>query len=129
MGRLRRSTKDEDLRSRETASRPAVRSVIAAEKGIFLLETKPGLIVRICVHYLHAVVTEVVLVGSAIGVPALSENDDVGRAAERIGVNGARAEVDIRVVTRSLVGGRTIEVPDGEIFRLVVLFRESLGFR
>jgi hypothetical protein len=30
------------------------------------------------VHNLHAVMTEVVLVGGAIGVPALSKNNDVG---------------------------------------------------
>jgi len=68
----------------------------------------------------------VVLVGSAIGVPALSENDDVGRATEGIGVDGAGAEVDIGVVAGGLVGRGTIEVPDGEVLGLVVLLRESL---
>jgi hypothetical protein len=70
---------------------------------------------------------EVVLVGGAIGVPALSKNNDVRGAAERIGVDGARAQVDIGVVTRGLVGRGAIEVPDREVFRLVVLLGESSG--
>lgn len=70
---------------------------------------------------------EVVLVGGAIGVPALSKNNDVRGAAERIGVDGARAQVDIGVVTRGLVGRGAIEVPDREVFRLVVLLGESLS--
>lgn len=68
----------------------------------------------------------VVLVRGTISVPALSENNDVGRATERIGEDGARSEVDIGVVAGSLSGGRTIEVPDGKILGLVILLLESL---
>jgi hypothetical protein len=115
-----------NLRSRETTSGPAVRSVVRAQESVLLLQTKPRLVVGICIHDLHAVVTEVELVGGAIGVPALSQNDDVWRAAERIGVNGARAEVNIGVLARSLVGRRTIKVPDGKILSLVFFLGESL---
>lgn len=68
----------------------------------------------------------VVLVGSTISVPALGENDDVGRAAEGIGEDGARSKVDVGVVAGSLSGGRTIEVPDGKILGLIILLLESL---
>jgi hypothetical protein len=115
-----------NLRSRETTGGPAVGSVVKTEKSVLLLKTEPGLVVGVGVHDLHAVMSVVVLVGSAIGVPALSENDDVGRATEGIGVDGARSEVDIGVVTGGLAGGRTIEVPDGEVLGLVLLLRESL---
>jgi len=115
------------LRSGETTSGPAVRSVITAQQGVLLLQTEPGLVVGILVHHLHAVVAEVELVGCAIGVPALSENDDVGRAAEGIGVDGAGAEVDVRVLAGSLVGGGTIKVPDGEVLGCVVLLGEGSG--
>lgn len=71
----------------------------------------------------------VVLVGSAIGVPALGEDDDVGRAPEGIGEDGAWSEVDIGVVAGGLAGGRTIEVPDGEVLGLPVLLLESLENR
>lgn len=116
-----------NLRSRETASGPAVGSVVETEEGVLLLETEPGLVVGVGVHDLHAVMSVVVLVGGAIGVPALGEHDDVGRAAEGVGVDGARSEVDIRVVTGGLAGGGAVKVPDGEILRLVLLLGESLG--
>jgi len=109
------------LGSRETTGGPAIRSVVRAEEGILLFQAKPRLVVGVGVHDLHAIVTEVVFVGSAIGIPALSKNNNVGRAAEGIGVDCAGTEVDIGVVTRGLVGGRTIKVPHGKIFRLVFL--------
>jgi hypothetical protein len=68
----------QDLRSRETTSGPAVRSIIRAEQGVLLLKTEPRHLIGVLVHNLHAVMTEVVLVGGAIGVPALSKNNDVG---------------------------------------------------
>jgi hypothetical protein len=70
--------------------------------------------------------TVVVLVGGAVGVPALSEDDDVGRAAEGVGEDGAGAEVDVGVVTGGLLGGGAVEVPDGEILGLPVLLVECL---
>ena len=69
----------------------------------------------------------VVLVGGAVGIPALGEDDDVGGAAERIGVDGAGAQVDVGVVTRSLLGGGTVEVPDRKVGGLPVLLVERLN--
>jgi len=115
------------LGSREAAGGPAIGATIVTKESVLLLETEPGLLVGKGVHDLYAVVSIVELVGGAIGVPALGEDDDVGGATEGIGEDGARAEVDIRVLTRSLVGRRTIEVPDGEFLGLVLFLRESSG--
>lgn len=113
------------LGSRETTSGPAERSVIEVKEGVLLFETEPGLVVSVGLHDLFAFVAVVVLVGGSIGVPALGENNDVGGTTEGIRVDGAGAEVDIRVVTGGLLGGRTIEVPDGEILSLVLGLLES----
>jgi hypothetical protein len=80
----------------------------------------------ISLHHLVALVAEVVLVGGAIGVPALSQDDDVGRTTEGIREDGAGAQVDVRVLAGSLLGGGTIEVPNGKVLRLVVLLGKSL---
>jgi hypothetical protein len=114
------------LRSGETTGGPAIGSVIRAEKSVLLLKTEPRLFVGICVHDLHAVMTEVVLVGSSVAHDAFCQDNDVWRATERIRVDGARAEVNVGVVTGGLVRGGTIEVPDGKVRGLVVLLRESL---
>lgn len=110
-----------NLRSREATGGPAIGSVVRAEEGVLLFEAKPRLVVGVGVHDLHTIVAEVELIGGAIGVPALSQNDNVGRAAERIRVDSTGAEVDVGVLARGLVGRRTIKVPDGKIFGLVFL--------
>lgn len=58
---------------------------------------------------------EVELVGAAIGIPGLTQDEDVVALAEGVGEDGARAEVDIGVVTGSLAGGRTVKVPFWEL--------------
>lgn len=45
---------------------------------------------------------------------------------ERVREDGVRVKVDIGVVVRGLVGGGIVEVLDGEVFRFLVLFFESL---
>lgn len=70
--------KIDDVRSRVAANGPAVRPVILAEESVLLLETEPGLTLGVGLHDLGALMTVVVLVGSAVGVPALGEDDDVG---------------------------------------------------
>lgn len=55
------------------------------------------------------------LVGAAIGVPGLAEDEDVVTLAEGVGEDSARAEVDIGVVTGGLAGRGTVEVPLGEL--------------
>jgi hypothetical protein len=114
------------VRGRETAGGPAERPVVHVEQSVLLLETEPGLVLAISLHDLGALVAEVVLVGGAIGHPALSQDDDVGLAAERIGEDGTRAQVDVGVVTRGLVRGGTVEVPDGKVCGLPVLLVKGL---
>lgn len=49
-------------------------------------------------HQLGGLMPVVVLVWASIGIPALSEDEDVAVPAERVGEDGGRAEVDIGVV-------------------------------
>ncbi len=106
----------------ETADGPAERTVVEVEHGVLLLETEPGLVLGVGLHHLGALVAVVELVGGAIGVPALGENNDVGAATEGIRVDGAGTEVDVRVLAGGLVGGGAVKVPNGEIFGLVAAF-------
>lgn len=114
------------LRSRETAVGPAKRTVVQVEEGVLLLKTEPRLMVGISLHHLVAVMAEVVLVGGTISVPALSQDDDVGRSTEGIGVDGARTEINVRVVAGGLAGRGAVKVPDGEIFGLVLALFQGL---
>lgn len=106
----------------ETADGPAERTVIEVEHGVLLLETEPGLVLGVGLHDLGALVAVVELVGGAIGVPALGEDNDVGAATEGIRVDGARTKVDVRVLAGGLVGGGAVKVPNGEVFGLVAAF-------
>jgi hypothetical protein len=117
----------QNLRSRETASGPAEGTVVNVKESVLLLETEPRHVLGISLHHLVALMAVVVLVGGAVGVPALGEDDDVGGPTERIGEDGARSEVDIRVVTRSLLGRGTVKVPDGKVLGLVLLLVEGLS--
>lgn len=58
---------------------------------------------------------EVGFVGGAVVVVGLGENEDVIAATEGVLEDGGRAEVDIGVVTRGLVGRGTIKVPNAEL--------------
>lgn len=53
---------------------PAVGTVVEVEQSVLLLKTEPGLVVGMSLHQLGALMAMVVLVGGAIGVPALSED-------------------------------------------------------
>lgn len=95
----------------EAAAGPAVRPAISTQKGVLLLQTEPELLLGICLHQPRSFVAMVVLVRSAIGIPGFAENEDVVTAAERVGKDGNRAQIDIGVVTRSLASRRAVEVP------------------
>lgn len=92
------------LRSRETTSGPAVRALVVAKQGVLLLETEPRLPLGVEVHDLLAFMSEVELVGRTIGIPALREDKDVGRAAERVREDRDGSQVNIGVVAGSLAG-------------------------
>lgn len=77
-------------------------------------------------HQLGRLVAVVVLVGGAIGVDALGEDEDVLAKAEGITEDRYGLEVDVGVLARGLAGRRTIEVPGGKVVGLVLLLGESL---
>lgn len=62
-------------------------------------------------HDLGALLPGVVIDRGAVGLVAVAEDHDVVAAAERVGVDGLRVDDHLRVVSGSLVGRRTIEVP------------------
>lgn len=110
----------------ETTTGPAVGPAISAEKSVLLLEAEPELLLGVGLHQTGGVVTEVELVGAAIGIPGLAENKDVVTLAEGIGEDRDGADVDIGVVSGGLAGGGTVEVPFGELVNGGDGLRESL---
>jgi hypothetical protein len=58
------------------------------------------------------------LIGGAVSVPALSDDQNVGGTTEWIGEDGDGSEVHIGVVAWSLASRATIKVPFWEIFNL-----------
>lgn len=99
------------LRSWETTLWPSVWLVINVEQGVFLFKTEPRLLSSGLLHDLVGVVSVVGLVGSTIIVVTFAQDDDVVTSSDRVLVVGYRSEVDVRVVTWSLVGGGTVKVP------------------
>ena len=83
------------LRAWETLLGPAIRSAVKTKEGVFLLETKPWLLLGIGLHEAGAVMTVIELVGGAIVVPTLAEHENVVAATEGIGVDFDRSEVDV----------------------------------
>ena len=76
------------------------------------------------VHDLLRVVAEVGLVGSAVVVVALREDEDVVTTTEGVLENGRGTKVDIGVRSGRLVGRGTVKVPDPEL----VDARNLLGY-
>lgn len=109
------STEVRTLSARETATGPAIWPAVSAEESILLLKTEPELLLGVGLHQAGCIVAVVELVGAAIGVPGLAENENVVTLAEGVGEDSDRAQVDIGVVTGGLAGGGTIEVPLGEL--------------
>lgn len=86
----------------ETTLRPAVGRSELVEEGVLLLQSEPWLSVLVGLHELSTVVPVVELVGNAIRVPALGEDQDVVTSTEGVGEDGDWAKVDVRVLTRGL---------------------------
>ena len=78
------------LGSGETVLGPAIGPVVEVEESVLLLETKPGDLIGMGLHQLGGLISVVELVGGAIGVPALRENENVGGTTERVGEDGYR---------------------------------------
>jgi hypothetical protein len=103
------------LRTWETVDWPAIRLVAHIEEGVLLLETEPWLVDLVGLHELSTLMAVVELVWGSIGVPALSENQDVGGTTEWIGEDGNGTEVDIGVVAWGLASRAAVEVPLWEV--------------
>jgi hypothetical protein len=114
------------LRTGETAFRPAIWPATLVEKGIFLFKTEPKVVFGMCLHQFGTFVTVVELIGGAIRVPTLAQNEDVLTLPEWIGVDSDGANVDIGVVTGGLTGRRAIEIPFGKLFDRLDGFVEGL---
>jgi len=71
-------------------------------------------------------VTEVGPIRSAVVIVGGSEDDDVVTTAERILVERDRTKINVRVMAGSLVGGRAIEVPVGELAEFGNLLSDRL---
>ncbi len=69
-------------------------------------------------HELGTFVAVVELIWGSIGIPALSDNQDVGCTAEWIWEDGNGSKVNIGVVAGRLTSRRTVEVPLREILDL-----------
>lgn len=78
------------------------------------------------IHALLARMTKIGVVGSPIVVVSLSKHENVLATTERILENGSGTEVDIRVVARSLVGGRAVKVPNAQFGDVGDGFRQCL---
>lgn len=111
----------------ETTLWPAIGLVEEVKKGVFLLKTEPWLVRLVCLHQLRGLVAVVELVWGSIGIPALSDDEDVGSTTEWVGVESDGAEVDVRVVTRSLVGRTAVKVPFGKVLDLELAVLGDLG--
>ena len=123
---LTNTTVVRSLRSGEAAFGPSVRRAIGVEEGVLLLQTEPWNVLLGLLHDLGSVVAVVGPVGGAIVVVRLGKNEDVGTATEGVLEDGSRSEVNVGIVTRSLVGGRAIKVPDAEISDVFDLLRDGL---
>lgn len=110
----------------EAALGPAVWPAVRTQQRVFLLETEPEVLGGVSVHQLVGLVAVVELVGGAIGVPGLAQDQDVLAGAEGVGVDGDRADVDVGVVAGGLAGGRAVKVPLGELVDRGDSFREGL---
>lgn len=115
------------MRARETTLGPAIRIAVNVEESIFLLKTEPGHFILGLLKDLGGVVAEVGLVGGAVVVVGLAENKDVITATEGVLEDGSRSKVDVRIVTRGLVGGGAVKVPDTELANVGDLLADGLG--
>ena len=66
-------------------------------------------------HNFSGLVTVVGLVWSAVVVVGLSEDENVVTATEGVLEDSDWPQIDVGVITRCLVGGRTIKIPDSQL--------------
>ena len=110
----------------KTSFGPTVDLVVLVEKRVLLFQSEPSLMLCVRFHQPGSVMTVVELVRSAIIVPALGQDKDIGRATERIRVNGDGADIHVGVVTASLASRGAIEIPFRQVLKGFWLALESL---
>jgi hypothetical protein len=117
------------LRARETTLGPSEGSnAIGFEKSVLLFNTEPRLQGKDLVHGFLASDAGVVIDGCSIGLPAVTQHEDVGLSAERVREDRARLEHDLRVFSGGLARGGTIEVPHRKLIRAGHGGRQGLRF-
>lgn len=99
----------------ETSLGPTEWGTVDVEQSVLLLKTEPGFVFLGEVHNLGSMMTVVGLVGGAVVVVALGEDDDVVTTTEGVLEDGNGPQIDVGVPTRSLVGRRTIEIPNTQL--------------
>lgn len=99
------------------------------EKSVFLFKTEPRLGILGFVENLLGVMAVISPVGSAIVVVGFGKNKDVVTTTERVLENSGRTEIDIRITTRGLIGGRTIKVPYTELADVSHLLADGLDIK
>lgn len=95
----------------ETIYGPAIGSIGHVKKSVLLLKTEPWFMLLVGLHELGSLVAVVELVWRSIGIPALTDNQNVWALTEWIGEDSNRSEVNIGVVAWSLASRASVEVP------------------
>jgi hypothetical protein len=103
------------LSTRETPVWPAIWPAGRAKECVLLLETEPEVLRGVVLHEFGSLMAVVELVRAAIRVPRLAKDKNVFTPAEWVREERDRADVDVRVVTRGLAGGRPVKVPLWEL--------------
>ena len=91
----------------------------ASKKRIFLLNAEPGFVVFILVLQLNQAGSRVGLMHGPVREPHLVHDQDVVAAADGIGCIVNRTEQAVAVMPYGLHGARTVESPEGNVFKTV----------
>jgi len=114
---------------------PSVGGTFVLEKDVFLFETKPGLLINSFIKSLFGIISEVGFGrGLEIRVIGFTKNQislflsiSAFVVSERVRTEEDWLENDFRALSGGLAGGRTIIVPDGEVFDLVTDLGDTHG--
>jgi len=112
----------------EATLRPAIGGAVDIKQSVLLLKTEPWDFILGEIHGLLGMVTVVGFVRGAVVVVTFGKDEDVVTATEGILEDCGRTQVDIGVVAGSLVGGRTVKIPDAKLADVGDLFAASRGF-
>merc|ERR1712165_512098 len=117
------------LGSRETVLGPAEGVTVLVEKGVFLLNSEPGVVALGLLHHLGALLPLVGLSLLLVVLVGLAHHHDVLATPEGVRVEFDWVEVGIGVGSFSLVTRRSIVVPDWEVSDRVGVLLQGLGLR